>query len=201
MRLNKYIAQAGICSRRKADELTEAGKVKINGAVCRQLGYDVQDGDVVVVNGQTIGKPEKHVYYMLNKPVGYITTNDDEKGRPTATSLLTDVTARVFPVGRLDANTSGLLILTNDGEFANAVAHPSHRIEKTYIAVVNDHVSSDALWDLRNGVAIVPPERSMGAKSPLLADISRRMEELRREFASGGIHLKSLRAKTLCDCL
>ena len=154
MRLNKYIAQAGICSRRKADELTAAGKVKINGAVCRQLGYDVQDGDIVEVAGQTVGKAEKLVYYMLNKPVGYITTNEDEKGRPTATSLLTDVTARVFPVGRLDANTSGLLLLTNDGDFANRVAHPSHRIEKTYIAVVNDHVSNDALWALRNGVDI-----------------------------------------------
>lgn len=154
MRLNKYIAQAGICSRRRADELTAAGKVKINGAVCRQLGYDVQDGDLVEVEGRAVGKAEKHVYYMLNKPVGYITTSDDEKGRPTVSELLADVPARVFPVGRLDADTSGLLILTNDGDFANRVAHPSNRIEKTYIADVNGHVSDGALRALRGGVDI-----------------------------------------------
>ena len=115
MRLNNYIAQAGIASRRSADELTREGNVTINGAVMKQPGYDVQEGDIVCVNGQRIGGSEKLCYYALNKPAGYVTTTSDEKGRPTVLSLLTDVEARVFPVGRLDIDTSGLLILTNDG--------------------------------------------------------------------------------------
>lgn len=154
MRLNKYIARAGICSRRRADELTEAGKVKVNGAVCRVLGYDVQEGDVVEVCGKKVGEAEKHVYYMLNKPVGFVTTNSDEKGRPTATSLLADAPARVFPVGRLDINTSGLLLFTNDGDLANRIAHPSNMMEKTYIAAVGGRLSPDVLAELRDGVDI-----------------------------------------------
>ena len=154
MRLNKYIAQSGYCSRRKADELTEQGKVKINGAVCKTMGYDVQDGDVVTVEGTQIGEAEKHVYYALNKPVGYVTTTSDEKDRPTAVSLLTDVTARVFPVGRLDYNSCGLLLLTNDGDFSNHIAHPRNETYKTYLAVANKVLSKDEVWALRKGVNI-----------------------------------------------
>ena len=154
MRLNKYIAQAGYCSRRKADELTEKGKVKINGAVCTQLGYDVQDGDRVEVEGHVIGAAEKHVYYALNKPAGYITTTNDEKNRPTAISLLTDVTVRVYPIGRLDYDSCGLLLFTNDGDFSNHIAHPRNAVYKTYLVRANRVLTQEEVWKLRKGVNI-----------------------------------------------
>ena len=153
MRLNKYIAQAGIASRRKADELIAAGKVKINGAVCTVLGTEVEEGDKVYVNGRLISPAgEKLVYYALNKPLGYITTTSDEKGRETVLSLLSDVTQRVFPVGRLDADTTGLLLLTNDGQLANRIAHPRNTVWKTYEVETDIAASEEKLQRLRDGV-------------------------------------------------
>ncbi|MBQ7242080.1 MAG: rRNA pseudouridine synthase [Firmicutes bacterium] len=144
MRLNKYIAQAGIASRRKADELISAGKVRINGAVCTVLGTEVSPEDKVTVNGRDINaREEKLVYYALNKPLGYITTTSDEKGRETVLSLLTDVTQRVFPVGRLDADTTGLLIITNDGSLANRITHPRNAVWKTYEVEINIAISEE----------------------------------------------------------
>ena len=157
MRLNKYIAQAGICSRRAADELTKEGKVKINGAVMKEPGYDVKPGDVVTVGTRTITTSEKLCYYALNKPVGYVCTAKDEKGRKTVVSLLADVEARVYPVGRLDYDTSGLLILTNDGELTNLIASPDSTIRKTYQARIAGRLSLDELWTLRNGIIIDLP--------------------------------------------
>lgn len=154
MRINKYIAQAGVASRRKAEELILNGNVKINGATVRELATDVCEGDVVEVNGRRLEPQHKLVYYMLNKPVGYVTTLSDEKGRPTVTELLTDVNERVFPVGRLDYNTSGLLLMTNDGELANKLMHPKHEVYKTYRATVNGVLSQERLYRLRNGVDI-----------------------------------------------
>ncbi|MCQ2560894.1 MAG: rRNA pseudouridine synthase [Clostridia bacterium] len=172
MRLNKYIAQAGICSRRKADELTKEGKVKINGAVMKEPGYDVQDGDVVMVGGVTLEAPEQHVYYALNKPCGYITTTSDEKDRPTVISLLTDVTARVYPVGRLDGDTSGLLLLTNDGDLTYHVSHPSKKVYKTYLALVAGYLKKDELWALRNGVDIGEKRPTAPARVTILKEKS-----------------------------
>jgi len=154
MRINKYIAQAGIASRRKADELITDGKVKVNGAVLREPGYDVQEGDRVEVAGRLIAGSEKPVYFALNKPAGYVTTLADEKGRPTVVSLLTDVTERVFPVGRLDYDSSGLLILTNDGALAEHVAHPRNKVWKTYLARINGNPTYEELKALRSGVEI-----------------------------------------------
>ena len=155
MRLNKYIAQAGVASRRKADELISAGKVKINGTVCTVLGTDVAPGDRVTVNGRDIsGQEEKLVYYALNKPLGYITTTSDEKNRETVLSLLSDVTQRVFPVGRLDADTTGLLIMTNDGQLANRIAHPRNLVWKTYEVEINIAISEEKMEKLRSGVDI-----------------------------------------------
>ncbi|MBR5642188.1 MAG: rRNA pseudouridine synthase [Firmicutes bacterium] len=163
MRLNKYIAQSGICSRRKADELTLAGKVKINGAVCKTPGYDVAEGDTVVVDGKPVEAPEKPVYYALNKPAGFITTTSDEKDRPTVLSLLTDVTARVYPVGRLDGATRGLLLLTNDGDLSYHVSHPSQKVWKTYLATVAGYLTKEELWALRNGVDIGDKKKTASA--------------------------------------
>ena len=154
MRLNKYIAHAGIASRRKADELTINGNVKINGLTMREPGYNVKPGDVVEVNGQRISGQEKMEYVLLNKPKGYITSMQDEKGRPVVTELVADVDARLFPVGRLDYNTSGMLILTNDGDLTYRLTHPRHQVTKTYRALVSGVLSKEKLFRLRKGVDI-----------------------------------------------
>lgn len=154
MRINKYIAQAGVASRRKADELIAAGNVKVNGAVLKEPGYDVTEGDVVEINGRRIQAEEKKVYILLNKPIGYVTTVSDDKERPTVMDLVQDVDARIFPVGRLDYNTSGMLIMTNDGDFAYKVTHPKHELTKTYRARVAGVLSNEKAWKLRKGVDI-----------------------------------------------
>ncbi len=155
MRLNKYIAQAGLASRRKADELTANGNVKVNGLVVKELGYDVKEGDVVEVNGNRIDSiKQKPVYVMLNKPLGYITSSSDEKGRLTVQDLVTDVDARLFAIGRLDYNTSGMLLMTNDGDLAYKLTHPKHHIYKTYRARVSGVLSNEKIAKLRNGVDI-----------------------------------------------
>jgi 23S rRNA pseudouridine2605 synthase len=134
--------------------MTAAGNVKINGKVVTTLGRDVADGDVVEVNGQVVSPAKSCVYIALNKPKGYITTVSDEQGRPTVMDLVADVEARVFPVGRLDADTTGLLIMTSDGDFGNAAAHPKHEVYKTYRARVEGIVSHEKLARLRRGVEI-----------------------------------------------
>lgn len=154
MRINKYIAGSGLCSRRKADELIMNGNVKVNGAVLREPGYDVQEGDKVTVNGVDVAEQEEPVYYLLNKPIGYITTAKDEQDRATVLDLVPDIGERVFPVGRLDMNTSGALILTNDGKAAYRLAHPKNEVFKTYHALVKGVLSKEKLWKLRNGVDI-----------------------------------------------
>lgn len=154
MRLNKYIADAGICSRRKADELIGNGNVKINGAVVKELGCQVEDGDVVQVNGKRIESVGKKVYVAVNKPMGYITSMDDEHDRATVAELVADIPERLFPVGRLDYNTTGLLIMTNDGQLTYTLTHPKHEIYKTYIAKVGGFLSDTRLAKLRKGVDI-----------------------------------------------
>jgi len=154
MRLNKYIAAAGVASRRKADELTKNGNVKINGQTVTAPGTDVQEGDRVEVNGLAVRPETRFLYLLLNKPKGYITTASDEKGRPTVLELITDIEQRLFPVGRLDANTTGMLLLTNDGDFAQRISHPSNETSKTYRARVTGVLSKEKLAQLRRGVDI-----------------------------------------------
>ena len=154
VRLNKYIADAGICSRRKADELIGNGNVKVNGAVMKELGYQVEDGDVVMVNGKKIETAGKKVYVVVNKPLGYITSMDDDKDRKTVAELVSDIPERLFPVGRLDYNTSGLLIMTNDGQLTYTLTHPKHEVYKTYIAKVAGVISDARIAKLRKGVDI-----------------------------------------------
>ena len=125
MRINKYIARCGEASRRAADELIQKGKVSVNGKVLKEPGYDVQEGDEVRLFGRVITPETKNVYYLLNKPIGYVTTTMDKEGRPTVLDLVQAEGIRLFPVGRLDYNTSGLLILTNDGDLSNRLMHPS----------------------------------------------------------------------------
>ena len=154
MRLNKYIASAGICSRRKADELIAAGNVKINGAAMREMGYDVKASDRVEVNGRVIEPVQKKVYVAVNKPYGYVTTMEDDRNRATVADLVTDIPERLFPVGRLDYNTTGLLLMTNDGDLAYRLTHPKHEVYKTYVALVSGILSDARLAMLRRGVDI-----------------------------------------------
>ncbi|MCI9627034.1 MAG: rRNA pseudouridine synthase [Clostridia bacterium] len=155
VRLQKYIASAGLASRRKAEELIAQGKVKVNGKTVREQGVKVDaQSDVVEVNGQTIAPEKKKYYLLLNKPAGYITTTSDELGRQTVMELVDDISARVYPVGRLDAETEGLLFLTNDGAFANTLTHPSHGIEKEYLVYARGVMMPAALNKLKRGVAL-----------------------------------------------
>jgi 23S rRNA pseudouridine2605 synthase len=132
IRLNKYIANAGICSRRDADKLIEGGEIKVNGQVITALGYKVQRGDKVLYNGRALN-PEKPMYVLLNKPKDFITTTDDPFERKTVMQLVENACdERIFPVGRLDRNTTGLLLFTNDGELTESLAHPSNNIKKIY---------------------------------------------------------------------
>ena len=153
MRLNKYIAHSGVTSRRKADELIAKGMVKVNG-VTAPVGYEGRDGDIVEVSGQKIRPEKKMVYYMLNKPAGYITSREDDRGRKTVMDLIDDPEERIYPVGRLDYHTSGLLLLTNDGELANHIMHPSGIVEKTYLADVKGLFRIADAQKLRRGVDI-----------------------------------------------
>ncbi len=154
MRINKYIASAGLASRRGADELIKNGNVRVNGTVLTEPGYDVQEGDVVLVNGRPVESSEKLVYYALNKPAGLITTASDEQGRPTVLDLMTDVTVRVFPVGRLDGASTGLLIMTNDGSLSYHISHPKNKVWKSYKVLIDSAIGSDKIEELKNGVDI-----------------------------------------------
>ena len=144
VRLNKYIASSGLCSRRKADELIESGVVQVNGKTVKELGYLVQEKDKVFVDKKMV-RPVKHEYYKFFKPAGYITTADDEKGRKTIYDLLPENLYHLKPVGRLDKDSTGLIILTNDGELINQLTHPSVKVPKVYLVSVNGRVHKHEL--------------------------------------------------------
>ena len=153
MRINQYIASAGVTSRRKADEYIADGRVKVNGAVLTSPGYHVEDGDIVEVDGVMIAPADRKVYYLLNKPAGYVTSTADKEGRPLVAELVPDE-VRVFPVGRLDLNTTGLLILTNDGDLSNRLMHPSHELSKRYLVRAQGIVTRAEAAMLEKGVDI-----------------------------------------------
>lgn len=153
MRLNKYIAASGLCSRRKADELIERGVVSVNGAKITELGFIVTDKDKVFVNRKLI-RPVKHEYYKFYKPAGYITTCDDEKGRKTIYDILPENLYNLKPVGRLDKDSTGLLILTNDGELINQLTHPSIKVPKVYVVSVNAKMHPHEFEQMAKGIEI-----------------------------------------------
>jgi pseudouridine synthase len=166
IRLNKFIASSGFTARRKADELIESGRVTVNSEVVSEFGIKINpETDVVRVDGELIKPPsekkEKYIYILLNKPAGYVTTTSDEKNRPTVLDLV-GINRRIYPVGRLDYDTEGLLLLTNDGELANKLMHPKYGVYKTYIAKINKSIDEKSLKRLRDGVRINinSPERS-----------------------------------------
>lgn len=153
-RLQKVIAQAGVASRRDAEELIKAGKVKVNGKIVTELGSKIEPKrDRVTVDGKPL-KAEKNVYILLYKPKGVVTTLDDPRGRKTVAQLVAAIPERIYPVGRLDYNTEGLLIMTNDGDLTHALTHPSHEIAKTYLAKVQGFPPEEKLDKLRVGIKL-----------------------------------------------
>lgn len=154
MRLNKFLSTAGVAARRKADDIIAAGRVSVNGKIVTSLGAQVNEkNDEVAVDGKRISLPLSFVYIKLHKPKGYACTNSDEKGRKTIFDLVPS-SQRLFSIGRLDYDTEGLIILTNDGDFANKVSHPSGEIEKEYIVKIEGDIKQSELAVLRNGVVI-----------------------------------------------
>ena len=152
-RLQKVIANSGYCSRRKAEELIEAGQVYVDGELVTELGTKVSGNETIVVEGVTLNKQTRKEYYLLNKPRGYICSVKDDKGRKVVTELI-NTKERIYPVGRLDYDTIGLLILTNDGEFANILMHPSNEVEKTYLAIIEGVMTTEEIYKLKDGVVI-----------------------------------------------
>ena len=152
-RLQKVIANSGYCSRRRAEELILEGKVFVNGSVIRELGTKVSHDDEIEVDGLSIKKDHNYEYYLLYKPRGVVTTTNDDKGRKTVVDLI-DTTARIYPVGRLDYDTTGVLLLTNDGVFANGLMHPANEIDKVYIAKVEGILSGYDVKRLKSGIMI-----------------------------------------------
>ena len=152
-RLQKVIANLGYCSRRKAEELISEGKVSVNGNIVTELGTKVKTSDTIEVEGNILDNNKNYEYYILNKPRGVVTTTHDEHDRKTVVDLI-DTNTRIYPVGRLDYDTTGLLLLTNDGVLANKLMHPSSKIDKTYVAKIEGMISLISVKKLRSGVVI-----------------------------------------------
>ena len=154
IRLQKYLAECGVASRRKSEELIAAGKVKVNG-VTALIGDKVNPKhDKVTVSGKKVISVKKNVYIMLNKPRGFITTMNEEHDRKCVAELVKDINTRVYPVGRLDRESEGLLIMTNDGEFTNALTHPSKHVSKTYRVTIRPTITKEQATEFRNGIEI-----------------------------------------------
>ncbi|WP_342263215.1 MULTISPECIES: pseudouridine synthase [unclassified Spiroplasma] len=153
-RLQKIIAMRGYCSRRKAEQLILAGKVAVNEQIITELGFKVEVNAKITVNGQLLPAEQENIYLAFNKPIGCITSLDDPLGRKTVFDYLQDITVRIYPIGRLDYYTSGLLLLTNDGNFANLIMHPTHGINKVYEVAVKGKITSTMINNLLNGVLI-----------------------------------------------
>ena len=155
MRINKYIASCGIASRRKAEEIILQNRVKVNGNVIEELSFNIdENNDIVEIDGVQIGLDEKEVYIVLNKPEGYITTVKDQFDRPSVLDLVGDIKERIYPIGRLDYETSGLLILTNDGDLTYKLTHPKHEVDKTYMAIVKGIPTIDEMKKFEEGLYI-----------------------------------------------
>ncbi|OLS03956.1 pseudouridine synthase [Tissierella creatinophila] len=168
MRLQKYMAQCGVASRRKSEKMIEEGIVKLNNKIVTEQGIDIDPNkDIVMVNNKVIKLEENKIYIILNKPLGYVTTMDDEKDRKIVTDLIEDVNERIYPIGRLDMDTSGLLLLTNDGKVTNKITHPRNEIVKKYIAIVEGTPNKGELTRFRSGV-IIDGKKTSPAKMKII---------------------------------
>jgi 23S rRNA pseudouridine2605 synthase len=191
-RINKYIADRGVASRRSAEDLIRAGKVQVNGETIVDLGRQISETDTVTINGKQINRQPEKVYIMLNKPAGVVTTCDDQFNRKTVLDLVPN-NVRLFPVGRLDYATEGLLILTNDGEFAKVLTHPTHQIPKTYVATLSKPISVSQLATLRTGAGFNPPKHvSVKGTSAQITITQGQNRQVRKMFEFVGARVKHL---------
>ncbi len=201
-RLQKILSARGVASRRKAEEWIEQGKVSVNGIPAKLGDTADAETDEILIDGQPIPKQESYVYILLHKPRGYVTTLSDEKGRPNAAQLVADCGVRVYPVGRLDMDSEGLLLFTNDGAFANALMHPKHEVQKTYDTWVTGYVPGSELRLSRpitlDGYTIRPPKvkliRAQGQKAKFQITIHEgRNRQVRRMCEAAGMQCTRLR--------
>ena len=200
-RIQKLLSQRGVASRRQAEQMVLQGRVTCNGAVCA-VGQSVDpEIDMIQVDGSPLPSPQQHVYIMLHKPKGYVTTLSDEKGRKNAAQLVADCGQRVYPVGRLDMDSEGLLLFTNDGEFANKMMHPSHEIDKTYRVEVKGYTPENytSLKEpiFLDGRRILPPELQLlscedDIATMLITIHEGRNRQVRRMCARAGMQVKRL---------
>ena len=203
-RLQKILSGAGAASRREAESFIVAGRVAVNGAVITELGSKADpDKDRITLDGKPIKAKKERLYLLLYKPSGYVTTRKDPEGRPVVTDLLQGLEERVYPVGRLDYNTEGLLLLTNDGEWANRLAHPRHEVEKEYLVKVRGGVTTDQVTHLADGVDL-DDGRTAPAKVRLVHETDRnsrllitihqgRYRQVRRMCEAVGLTVASLK--------
>ena len=205
-RLQKVIANSGYTSRRKAEELIENGKVKVNGEIIKTLGVKVKDSDEIEVEGNIISKEEK-VYYLLNKPREVITSTSDDKGRKTVTDLI-ETDKRIYPVGRLDYDSTGAIFLTNDGEFANIITHPKNNIVKTYIAKIDRLISKEEINKVLKGIVLdnkkIIPDRikvkKVNTNKTCIVEIKIHdgiNHEVKRIFSSIGVKVLKLKRESI----
>ncbi len=203
MRINKYLAECGLGSRRKVEQYILNGDISINNTIITNLGFDVKDNDVVSFKGNVLCKQAEKVYIMLNKPKCYITSLKDEKGRRVVTDLLKGCKEKVFPVGRLDYNTEGLLLLTNDGDWANNIIHPSKNIEKTYEVKLKYMATNKQIHALETGI-LIDGKKTLPACVEYMGDDNEyfvynitihegRNREIRKMFESLGLKIYNLK--------
>ena len=196
-RLQKYLAAAGIASRRKCEELILQGKIEVNGKVVTELGTKVTDEDKIKYNGKIVKKEEEKVYILLNKPIGYVTTVKDQFSRDTVLDLV-KINKRIVPVGRLDMNTSGALILTNDGDLVNKLIHPKNEVNKTYNATVAGKVSIDDIKKLEEGVIIDEDYKTKPAKVKILKiDEEKNLSRIQITIHEG----KNRQVRKMCEAI
>ena len=197
-RLQKLIARAGICSRREAEKLIAAGRVAVDGKILRELGAKADPNQKITVDGKILSLNAEKIYIMLNKPRGYVSTAHDERGRKTILDLI-DVSERVYPVGRLDLNSEGLILLTNDGDLTNSLIHPRYEVSKTYRAKISGDITEEKLDKLRAGIELddgltAPAEIYLIDKDLVEITIHEgRNRQVRRMFAAVGCDVKRLR--------
>lgn len=209
MRINKYIAQCGIASRRKAEDIIKSKKVKVNGKVTTDLSTEIKDTDIVSIDNKTVKIVSNLVYYKLNKPKGYITSTSDDKDRKTVINLMRGIHYRVFPIGRLDYDTEGLLLLTNDGEIANILTKPNSEVKKTYVLHIGGIINKDEIKKLSTGVDIgdyitrpcsVELIETNGTQSKLKVTITEgKNRQIRKMFASIGKEVTFLKRIQIGD--
>ena len=208
-RIQKIISDCGYCSRRKAEELMSAGRVKLNGHPVKP-GDKASLRDIITIDGERIYRPKKNnIYIMLNKPRGYVTTMSDEMGRKCVTELLDDVNERVYPVGRLDKNSEGLLLFTNDGNFANNIMHPAKQISKTYRVTVRPNITDEQLVELSDGIEldgrktlpanVVVKDKEQGRVVLLITIKEGRNRQIRRMCEALGYNVQKLKRVRIMD--